>query len=63
MTKNPKHWLKREENTVIDGKTITVYIVECGKPGLPRRETTKDLTGVTCPNCAARIPRSKLLKR
>jgi hypothetical protein len=64
MNGNPKHWLVKEESTVTpDGKAITIYIVKCGKPGLPRRETSADLGAVTCPKCAALAPRSRLLRK
>ena len=60
MNRNPKHWLRREENQVVNGQSVTVYIVACGKPGLPRKETSANLCDVTCPHCAAKAPRKSL---
>lgn len=52
-----KHLRKREET---EPGHITRYYAACGKNGTAGRDYPKDINFVTCPQCAARVPRSRL---
>ena len=61
MNPKPIKHLRTREAT--EPGSITRFFGACGANGTAGRDFPKDLDFVTCPKCAAKVPKAKLHKK